>query len=69
MTLVVPVVVAKQATRVERSAGFPELDHVGLVFIRVESLLVVGAAQLATERILDTRNRLFEISGFVRHRS
>jgi hypothetical protein len=48
-------VVAKQATRIEQSAGFPELDYAGAVFVRIESHLVVGTAQLATERVFATR--------------
>jgi hypothetical protein len=49
---VVAVVFTEQATRVEQTARLPELDHVGVVFIRIEPLLVLRSTQLSAERVL-----------------
>ncbi|MEF8825695.1 MAG: hypothetical protein V5A27_05045 [Halapricum sp.] len=64
---VVAIVVAEQATRVEEPARLPELDHVGVVRIRIEVFLVVRPSQLAAEGGLGVAHCVDEGVGLVRH--
>jgi len=63
----VAVMITEQATRVEEAAGLPKLDHITIMSARVKFVLVVGTAEMASERVLSVGDCLDELVGFLRH--